>query len=143
MALLVLPYALNAQAAQAPGTNGGTENQSSTYVSSLQSVPDAPKSLKLAPGAFNQWSCVSYVKSRRPDLSEPWGTPKRYAETHGLTKEPFVGAVGISKEGPVWHAFFVESISSDSMLISEANFIPGVYSTRSLALDSPVIVGFR
>lgn len=82
---------------------------------------------------------MSYVKSRRPDLTDPWGSPYLFAKSHELKETPWVGAVGISREGPVWHAWFVESVEGD--LISECNFIAGECSTRKLS-DVSGIVGF-
>lgn len=105
-------------------------------------APQVVNKVSAAIAGYDPSSCVSYVKFRRPDLDVPWGTPKRYASTHELSKEPWVGAVGISSEGPVWHTWVVESIASDSMVISEVNFLGDYLSTRSMPLDNPDTKGF-
>lgn len=93
-------------------------------------------------GSYSPFSCISYVKARRPDLTEPWGTPYLYAQSHELSQVPTVGAVGISREGPVWHAWLVEEVPSGSVGFSECNFISGKCGTRTLPVDSQLIVGY-
>lgn len=95
-----------------------------------------------ASGKPNPGSCVSWVKYKRPDLTMVWGSPKAYARTHTLVKTPAIGSVGISSEGPVWHTWFVEVIEGTNLLISECNYTPGVCGTRTIPIDSPLIIGF-
>ena len=89
---------------------------------------------------YNPWSCVSYVKFKRPDQTAPWGTPNK-VKVYDITPAP--GLLVITTEGPVGHTAYIESVASGSMIVSEANFIPGVVSTRSISIDDPVIRGFR
>lgn len=102
-------------------------------------VPDVPQ---LQKNSYNPSSCISYIRSRRSDLTEPWGTPKNFAQTHTLHTEPWVGKVVILKEGPVWHVALVESIEGDTMTVSESNYIAGKYGTRTLPLNYALIVGY-
>lgn len=108
-------------------------------VVALNAVPE----IKTTELGYDPRSCVSYVRSRRPDLDMVWITPKHFYETHGMLKDPFVGAVGISAEGPAWHAWLIEEIEGDHILISETNFLGDFKSTRSLPLDSALIMGYR
>lgn len=110
------------------------------WQSALVAVPMIPEAPKLP---FDPKSCVSYVVSRRPDLNVGWVTPKHFYETHGMLDHPFPGAVGISAEGPVWHAWYVEEVFTDHMLITETNYLGDFKSSRSMPLDAEVIRGYR
>ena len=94
---------------------------------------------------YDQCSCVSYVKAKR-DLTVPIGNPWDLA--HGRTDltvykiDPFVGAIVVLREGPVWHAAYVESVHGDTFTVSEANYVPCKTTSRTLLVTDPDIVGY-
>jgi len=94
-------------------------------------------------GSFDPFSCVSYVKYRR-DYTGQMVNP-RWWWNHGLafqTDYPVAGLVVITDEGPYWHMAYVESVASGSLELTEANYIPGRVTKRSLPLTSPHIMGY-
>ncbi len=98
------------------------------------------------PPPVEKCSCVAYIRTKRPDLNETWGTPYLYSKKNQGKKEAFVGAVGISKEGPVWHTWYVEWVTETEIGISEQNFskAPGCPVTRrTLKKDSILIHDFH
>jgi hypothetical protein len=116
------------------------------YIQAPAVIYVPPVGREIAPGeAFDRKSCVSYVKARRPDLEGIWVTPKIYAQTHELKKEPWIGAVVITKESKpgtdTWHAAYVYDIASGSEFLIETNYEGEFVSTRSLPLDSQLIAG--
>lgn len=109
-----------------------------------QNVPELPQLIpQKSPkkqSSYNPWSCVSYVRYKRPDQDEPWGSPNK-VQAYPLTPSP--GLIVITTEGPVGHAAYIESVASGSMTVSEANYIPGKVTTRTLPIDAPQIRGYR
>lgn len=90
-------------------------------------------------------SCVKYVKSRRPDQTEPWGTPNKVSVTPLVFPE--VGMILVTTESELGtrtgHAAIIEAVSGSAMIISEANFKGDYISTRSIDITNPVIRGVR
>lgn len=97
-------------------------------------------STAIASASFNPWSCVSLVKSLRPDLNFVWGSPNKVM---AMQVEPEPGMAILTTEGNVGHTGIVKAVSSTSITILETNYEPGVTATRSLPLDSAVIRGYR
>lgn len=89
---------------------------------------------------YDPTSCVSYAKYRRPDQNFIWIAPK-FVDAYAIA--PRVGLLVITTEGTWGHVGVVEEVKSDSIIIREANYIPGLVTTREIPLDSPIIRGFR
>ena len=91
-------------------------------------------------GGYDATSCVSYAKYRRPDQNFVWIAP-RFVEAYDIA--PKAGLLVITSEGKWGHVGVVEEVRNGSILIREANYIPGLVTTREIPLDSPVIRGYR
>lgn len=92
---------------------------------------------------FDAGSCVSYAKYKRPDLAdESWGYPNKIS-SESLRQIPFVGAIVFTTEGRYGHVGFAEGITGKMMYISECNYVAGRCGTRWIALDNPIIRGFK
>ena len=105
--------------------------------------PVSPISIAVIPPqkvSFNPCSCVSFVKSKRPDQSEPWGSPNK-VEAYDIT--PFAGLIVITTEGVVGHAAYISSVSEDSLFVTEANYESCRVTTRTIPIASQLIRGFR
>lgn len=93
-------------------------------------------------GAEELGSCLRFVEQRRGiagGLISPkhlWETGKVYAIS------PAQGLIVVLKEGPVWHAAWIEEVTEDMIYISETNYIPRAYSERWIKRDSDKIAGF-
>lgn len=88
---------------------------------------------------FDPYSCVSYAKWRiEVPQSESWGNAW---ELRPNATEIAPGEFVLLKEGQ-GHIAYIESMVGDILLISEYNYIPGKYSTRSLDIHSPDIRGY-
>ena len=84
-------------------------------------------------------SCVNYAKTLLGGISEPWGYPNRMA-TKSL--DPYVGGLVLTNEGPLGHVAVITALSSTSMTVTEANFVPCAVTTRTLPRSSSVVRGF-
>lgn len=113
------------------------EGYNSQYVESYY-VPDLPKKPKSL--GYNPKSCVSYAKYKRPDQTDSWIAPK-YVKAYDIT--PAAGLLVITTEGSVGHVAYVESVTETAIIVSEANYIPGLVTTREIRRDSPTIRGYR
>lgn len=89
---------------------------------------------------YDECSCVSYAKYKRPDQVQPWVAP-RYVEAYEI--EPFVGALVITTEGPYGHVAVVTSVSLETLTVSEANYVPCSVTTRIIPRSAPSIRGYR
>lgn len=112
-----------------------------TYSSPYIQAHNSPVLLKFAPscGVYAS-NCVLYVKCRMGRLNESWGVAKNIEPT---TQIPYIGGAILTLEGPLGHVGYIENIKDGKLYISEANYISGQVSTRSLSLDDLVIRGFR
>ena len=90
---------------------------------------------------YDPRSCVSYVKAKRQDQTTPWGTPNK-VEVYDILF-PFKGLIGITTEGKVGHAFYVEEVMVDVMRVSECNFKAGKCTERLIKIGDPIIRGYR
>lgn len=124
--------------ATAPTQNDSTIREMDNYVVSHY-VPSVSQQLQRQRG-YDATSCVSYAKYRRPDQNFVWVAP-RFVEAYDI--EPSAGLLVITSEGKWGHVGFIEEVKSDSIFIREANYIPGLVTTREIPLGSPIIRGFR
>ena len=112
---------------------------SQTYVLSAPYV-ETPKIQKLN---YNPCSCISFARSRR-DLPSPVYTPDWFWK-HGngySNISPAPGLIVITSEGPVGHMAIITKVTSTSLEVIEANYKHCEVDTRTIPLDSPVILGF-
>ena len=88
---------------------------------------------------YDPKSCISYGKWR-VDASQKtyWGNGSEIVPN---LQNATVGAFVLTYEGN-GHIAYIEALEGDSMLISESNYIPGEYGTRSMDLDYELIKGF-
>lgn len=89
----------------------------------------APKSSRI------ECNCVAWAKWYLGRQDESWGYPEDI-----LVKSE--GDVVVTKEGEFGHVAVIDSLSSTSLNLIEANWIPCKVSTRSLSLDDPRIRGY-
>lgn len=146
---MLLTLVVNAQEISLSASIANADNYADQFVEPIyvrqlppQSPPDPAWSLQKLLGAkeIDRSSCVSLAKYLRPDQRFQWIAPK-YVKAYPLT--PKEGLLVITSEGPVGHVAFVTSVSSTSLEIIEANYTPGIISTRSLSLENPKIRGYR
>jgi surface antigen len=57
--------------------------------------------------------------------------------------QPYVGGIVLTTEGLLGHVAYIEAVTGTSLTVSEANYIPGRVTSRTLSLDSPVIRGYQ
>ena len=133
------------------------ENSFSGQIWALQGNPSDVSSLSQDPfgvttreGAYSgphgvdPCSCVSYVKHKRRDQTEPWGAPK-YVQAYDI--EPFAGLIVVTTESrpgtDTGHAAYIEEVTETSLIVSEANFAACEVTTRTIPRDAEYIRGFR
>ena len=110
-------------------------------------LPEYDSSVASRPGdrastyGFSPWSCVSYVKARRPDQTAPWGYPNK-VEVYDILF-PFKGLIVITTEGKVGHAAYVEEVLVDTLRVSECNYKAGLCTERLIKIGDPIIRGYR
>ena len=82
--------------------------------------------------------CTWYVKNMRPDIGSQWGNANQWyasAQAAGFAtgSEPRAGAIGVSFSGAAGHVVYVESVSGDTIHLSEMNGSAGwnVVGTRT------------
>ena len=56
---------------------------------------------------------------------------------------PYIGGLVLLNEGIYGHIAYIEAVYSDSILISEANYIPCQESQRTISIDYPAIRGYK
>ena len=88
---------------------------------------------------YNPNSCISYGKWRVDvPQSERWGNASQIVPN---AQKATVGVFVLTNEGN-GHIAYIEAVEGNSMTISESNYFPGEYSTRSLDLSYPLIRGY-
>jgi hypothetical protein len=112
--------------------------------------PPAPPPPQPVPGGVGlhfPWGyCTWYVSTRRliPWSGDAWswyGAAIAMGYKVGATPRP--GAIMVSKEGPVGHVAYVESVDGSTFTISEMNFRGfGVVDQRRISLGSVPLYGF-
>ncbi len=85
-------------------------------------------------------SCVLYAKWYLDRAEEFWGNAGQIKAT---SDAPYVGGLVLTRESPFGHVAVITSISSSSLEVIEANYIPGTVSTRSLSINDIHIRGYR
>ena len=100
------------------------------------------QTLKMGSGGEEYaFSCIAYAKFvLGVPQSVKWGNAKDLKPT---VEKPYVGGLVLTREGKFGHVAVITKIEDSTLSVIEANYIPGVVSTRSLNLDSPVIRGYR
>lgn len=83
-------------------------------------------------------SCILYAKWYLGRSDESWGNAGQIKAT---SDKPSVGGIVLTTEGS-GHVAIILHIEGSNLLITEANYLPGQISTRSLSLDDPVIRGY-
>ena len=83
-------------------------------------------------------SCLEYAKTWR-GITESLGYPNRISPAK---QNPFIGAIGLTTEGRLGHAFVVEEIKDGWIRVSEANYERCKLTQRWLPNDSKVIRGY-
>lgn len=102
-------------------------------------VPSVSQQLQRQRG-YDATSCVSYAKYRRPDQNFVWVAP-RFVEAYDIA--PSAGLLVITTEGRWGHVGYVDRVTEDAIVVTEANWVPGLVTTREIPKDSPIIRGFR
>ena len=88
---------------------------------------------------YDPYSCISYGKWRvHVPQTTKWGNASEIAPN---AQNAIVGAFVLTNEGN-GHIAYIEALEGDLMLISETNYVPGEYSTRSIPIDDPRIKGY-
>lgn len=83
-------------------------------------------------------NCVNYAKSK---ASVPNGmSTLSQKKSHIVSKEPEVGKVGVTNEGPVGHVVIVEEVHDDHIVISEGNYRHGYITWRIIPKEK--ILGY-
>ena len=90
---------------------------------------------------YNPFSCVNYIKFKRPDQVAPWGSPNK-VEVYDILF-PFAGLIVVTKEGPVGHTAYVEEVKGGDMRVSECNYKAGVCGERWIKIGDPIIRGYK
>jgi hypothetical protein len=116
--------------------NDTTTLWSDGYVMPVYVAYDPPPRPK---GSAYGYSCVMYVKWKTGDTSV-WGYPNRIT-AYDIT--PSAGMVVLTTEGPVGHTAYIEAVDDTNIYVSEANFIPGAVTKRSIPRTSEFIRGYR
>lgn len=124
--------------ATAPSQKDSTIRQLDNYVIAYN-VPSVPKQLQEQRG-YDPTSCVSYAKYRRPDQNFVWVAP-RFVEAYDI--EPQAGLLVITTEGKWGHVGYIDRVTEDAIVVTEANWVPGLVTTREIPKNSPIIRGFR
>lgn len=93
------------------------------------------------PNGYVPGYCTWYVKERRPDIGGYWGNARQWvasAQANGYAtgSEPRVGAIGVSFSGYYGHVVYVESVSVDSIVISDMNGVAGFNAIGSRTASS-------
>jgi surface antigen len=96
-----------------------------------QTVPRGP----VSGNTYTPGYCTWYVKNRRPDLPNGLGNANTWysrAAAMGMAvgSTPRAGAVGTTTRGDYGHVVYVESVSGNTITISEMNYA-GLYSQRT------------
>jgi surface antigen len=84
------------------------------------------------------YNCYEYARSKK-DIGSGFGTLGEKV-AHIKTKDPAVGAVGVTKEGPVGHLVFVEEVKEETLVISEGNFAHCYITLREV--PKSLVLGF-
>lgn len=90
--------------------------------------------------------CTWYVKNRRPDLPNRMGNANAWygsAQAMGLAtgSSPRAGAVGVSFAGFYGHVVYVESVSGNTITVSEMNYAGwNVVSSRTASASEFVYI---
>jgi len=129
-------YAFIAKADYTSPINPEVESRSYDNYIVEKYVRYVPKETERNPKGY--CSCLEYAKARR-GITESLGYPNRIAP---ITQNPFVGAIGLTTEGRLGHAFVVEEVKGDWIRVSEANYERCKLTQRWLPIDSKIIRGY-
>lgn len=104
----------------------------------LQTTAETPESPEKheAPITNNvACNCVSFVRSKRPDLP-----PLDASMFRPSTSTPFVGAVALMyyPHSGLWHVAYVEEVGSGWIRIIDANYSPCAVTRRTIHLPDRV-----
>jgi surface antigen len=84
----------------------------------------------VAGNAYGYGYCTWYVKNKRPDVGSYWGNANQWyasAQAAGFDtgKKAQPGAIGVSFEGSAGHVVYIESVSGNTVHLSEMNGAAG------------------
>ena len=96
--------------------------------------------INLEPTGFNPYSCISFAKSVLGHSQSKWGNA---SEITPNSDEPSIGAVVLLDEGKFGHIGVVIDFTRTEITITEANWIPGIVTERTLKRNNPKIRGYR
>jgi len=88
---------------------------------------------------FDPNSCISYAKSKLGRFNEVWGYPNIMIPNAPI---PWPGYLVLTNEGEYGHVAVITKIKDSMLYLTEANYLPGQVSTRSLDINDPRIRGF-
>ena len=115
-------------------TNKTMDTQSSFFVQSTN-IPLTPRQTpKIAS------SCIEFAKAYLGRSGEKWGNA---GDLKPSVDKPYVGGLVLTRESRWGHVAVITRITETHILVVEANYIPGVISTRSLSVDNYLIKGYR
>jgi hypothetical protein len=83
-------------------------------------------------------SCVLFVKSKT-GFSRSIGYARNWPKN---TTAPQVGGVVITNESRAGHVAYITGLNSESIEVIEANYVKCKVSTRTIPLNSKIIMGF-
>ena len=91
--------------------------------------------------------CTWYVATRK-NIPNQWGNAGQWfssaqASGYATGYEPTPGSIVVTAESGWGHVGYVESVGSDTITISEMNFVGwGVVNSREISKSNPVIIGY-
>ena len=157
MALALLTHPLHAQFAYVANAGSGnvsgyTINPTTGALTPISGSPFAVGSgagpLAVDPnGKFAYGYCTWYVANRRyvpwfGNAIDWWPNARTYGYPEGPT--PVVGSIMVSRESPIGHVAYVESVSGDgSFVVSEMNYAGwNIVDNRTIRPGQVPVVGF-
>jgi len=95
------------------------------------------------------WGWCTWYAAYRRNVPRQWGNAGRWlssarAAGYATGSEPQAGAIIVTRERwPLGHVGYVESVSGDSVTISEMNYKGfGIISSRTISRGSSIIIGY-
>ena len=82
-------------------------------------------------------NCVKFVRSKKPNMPQPMSSLSDKKNIINSDK-PKLGAVAITREGPVGHVAIVVDILDETLIIEEGNYSHGYKTLRMIPKNLPL-----
>lgn len=104
-----------------------------------QETPKKPVQARIAPNSsLPVCSCVLVAKAFT-GVTQSIGNARNWPRNSSV---PVVGGVVITNESRAGHVAFITSVSNDEFSVKEGNYEHCKLSTRTIAINSPFILGY-